>query len=70
MVPSKMFFTKGVGVAKQQLMSFEMALRNAGIEKLNLVSVSRLVRMSLCLTHAMLLVSVDMLCGVRVVKRT
>lgn len=35
-----MFFTKGAGVAKQQLMSFEMALRSAGIEKFNLVSVS------------------------------
>jgi len=43
MVPSKMFFTKGVGVAKQQLMSFEMALRNAGIEKFNLVTVSSIL---------------------------
>lgn len=43
MVPSKMFFTKGVGVAKQQLMSFEMALRSAGIEKFNLVSVSSIL---------------------------
>jgi arginine decarboxylase len=43
MVPSKMFFTKGVGVAKQQLMSFEMALRDAGIEKFNLVSVSSIL---------------------------
>jgi len=43
MVPSKMFFTKGVGVAKEQLMSFEMALRNAGIEKFNLVSVSSIM---------------------------
>jgi arginine decarboxylase len=43
MIPSKMFFTKGVGVAKQQLMSFEMALRNAGIEKFNLVSVSSIL---------------------------
>lgn len=40
MVPTKIFFTKGVGVAKQQLMSFEMALRDAGIEKFNLVTVS------------------------------
>jgi len=40
MVPTKMFFTKGVGVAKQQLMSLEMAFRNAGIEKFNLVTVS------------------------------
>jgi len=43
MVPSKMFFTKGVGVAKQQLMSFELALRNAGIEKFNLVTVSSIL---------------------------
>jgi len=38
-----MFFTKGVGVAKQQLMSFEMALRDAGIEKFNLVAVSSIL---------------------------
>ena len=43
MVPSKIFFTKGVGVARQQLMSFEMALRNAGIEKFNLVFVSSIL---------------------------
>lgn len=43
MIPAKMFFTKGVGVAKQQLMSFEMALRNAGIEKFNLVTVSSIL---------------------------
>ena len=40
MVPSKMFFTKGVGVAKEKLMSLEMAFRDAGIEKFNLVTVS------------------------------
>lgn len=39
-VPTKMFFTKGVGVHKDQLTSFELALRKAGIEKVNLVSVS------------------------------
>jgi arginine decarboxylase len=39
-VPSKMFFTKGVGVHKDKLASFEMALRMAGIEKCNLVCVS------------------------------
>jgi len=39
-VPEKMFFTKGVGVHKDRLASFEMALRKAGIEKCNLVSVS------------------------------
>lgn len=43
MVPTKMFFTKGVGIASQQLMSFEMALRNAGIEKFNLVTVSSIL---------------------------
>ncbi|MFA6306650.1 MAG: arginine decarboxylase, pyruvoyl-dependent [Patescibacteria group bacterium] len=38
--PKKMFFTKGVGVHKDKLASFERALRNAGIEKCNLVTVS------------------------------
>jgi len=40
MVPKRMFFTKGVGVHKDKLASFEMALRKAGIEKFNLVYVS------------------------------
>ena len=40
MTPSKMFFTKGVGVHKDRLASFEAALRDAGIEKCNLVYVS------------------------------
>jgi arginine decarboxylase len=39
-VPKKMFFTKGVGRHKEQLQSFEMALRDAGIAEYNLVSVS------------------------------
>ncbi len=39
-VPSKIFFTKGVGKHKDYLSSFELALRNAGIEICNLVSVS------------------------------
>jgi len=39
-VPSKMFFTKGVGRHKEYLQSFEMALRDAGIAEFNLVSVS------------------------------
>ncbi len=38
--PGKIFFTKGVGRNKGYLNSFESALRNAGIEKCNLVSVS------------------------------
>ncbi|HHQ45167.1 MAG TPA: arginine decarboxylase, pyruvoyl-dependent [Candidatus Altiarchaeales archaeon] len=40
MIPTKCFFTKGVGVHKDKLASFELALRKAGIEKCNLVSVS------------------------------
>lgn len=40
MVPKKVFFTKGAGVHKEKLASFELALREAGIEKFNLVSVS------------------------------
>jgi arginine decarboxylase len=40
MVPTKIFFTKGVGVNKDKLSSFELALRSAGIEKCNLVYVS------------------------------
>ncbi len=39
-VPTKVFFTKGVGRHKEYLQSFELALRSAGIEKCNLVSVS------------------------------
>jgi len=39
-VPSKLFFTKGVGIHKDRLASFELALRKAGIEKCNLVYVS------------------------------
>jgi arginine decarboxylase len=38
--PTKIFFTKGVGKHKDYLQSFELALRMAGIEKCNLVSVS------------------------------
>jgi len=40
MVPKKIFFTKGLGVHKDRLASFELALRDAGIEKCNLVMVS------------------------------
>jgi len=38
--PTKIFFTKGVGRHKDYLQSFELALRDAGIEKCNLVTVS------------------------------
>lgn len=40
MIPSKVFFTKGVGVHKEYLASFELALRDAGIAPFNLVIVS------------------------------
>lgn len=40
MIPQKVFFTKGVGIHKDKLASFELALRSAGIEKCNLVYVS------------------------------
>ena len=38
--PTKMFFSKGVGRHKDYLQSFELALRDAGIEKCNIVNVS------------------------------
>ena len=40
MTPTKIFFTKGVGVNKDKLAAFEAALRDAGIERCNLVCVS------------------------------
>jgi arginine decarboxylase len=40
LVPREVFFTKGVGKHKNRLQSFELALRDAGIEKFNLVRVS------------------------------
>ncbi len=39
-VPKKIFFTKGSGVHKERLTSFEMALRDARIAAFNLVRVS------------------------------
>ncbi|MFP4083405.1 MAG: pyruvoyl-dependent arginine decarboxylase [Desulfonatronovibrio sp.] len=39
-VPSRAFFTRGIGRHKNKLQSFELALRDAGIEKQNLVYVS------------------------------
>lgn len=39
-IPTKIFFTKGVGKHKYYLNSFEAALRAAGIERCNLVNVS------------------------------
>jgi len=40
LVPSRMFFTRGVGKHRHNLQSFEVALRDAGIAPLNLVKVS------------------------------
>ncbi len=39
-IPKIMFFTKGKGIHKDYLTSFELALRDASISDLNLVSVS------------------------------
>lgn len=39
-VPSRMFFTRGVGKHRNNLQSFEVALRDAGIAQCNLVRVS------------------------------
>lgn len=43
LVPKRVFFTKGVGVHKEYLSSFELALRDAGIAHFNLVSVSSIL---------------------------
>ncbi|WP_456369325.1 pyruvoyl-dependent arginine decarboxylase [Geoglobus sp.] len=40
LVPKKVFFTSGVGRHEDALVSFELALRDAGIERFNLVTVS------------------------------
>ncbi len=42
-IPTKVFLTKGVGRHKDRLQSFELALRNAGIQHCNLVSVSSII---------------------------
>lgn len=42
-VPKKVFFTKGVGKSREQLTSFELALRDAGIAPFNLVTVSSIM---------------------------
>ena len=43
LAPRMMFLTKGVGTHKEELHSFELALRDAGIEKCNLVQVSSIL---------------------------
>ena len=43
MIPKYFFLTKGVGKHKEQLQSFELALRSAGIHHCNIVNVSSIV---------------------------
>ena len=43
LVPKNVFFVKGIGYHKSKLGAFEQALRNAGIEKFNLVNVSSIL---------------------------
>jgi arginine decarboxylase len=42
-IPTKVFLTRGVGKHKEQLNSFELALRDASIAQFNLVSVSSIL---------------------------
>jgi arginine decarboxylase len=43
MIPKYFFLTKGVGKHREQLQSFELALRDAKIQHLNLVNVSSII---------------------------
>lgn len=43
LVPKRMFFTRGVGYHRKKLQSFELALRDAGIERFNIVTVSSIL---------------------------
>jgi len=43
LVPKRVFLTKGAGTHKAELRSFELALRDANIEKCNLVKVSSIL---------------------------
>ena len=43
MVPTKFFITKGTGIHKNRLQSFEVALEDAGISQFNLVDVSSIL---------------------------
>lgn len=43
MIPKYVFLTKGVGKHKNELQSFELALRNAGIQAFNIVTVSSIL---------------------------
>jgi len=43
MIPKYFFLTKGVGKHREQLQSFELALRSAGIQHCNIVNVSSII---------------------------
>lgn len=43
MIPRHLFLTKGVGIHRENLQSFELALRDAGIQHCNVVNVSSIV---------------------------
>ncbi|WP_456468675.1 pyruvoyl-dependent arginine decarboxylase [Archaeoglobus sp.] len=43
LLPKEVFFVSGIGRHEDRLMSFELALRNAGIERFNLVPVSSIL---------------------------
>lgn len=43
MIPKYFFLTKGVGKHKERLQSFELALKDAGIQQCNIVEVSSIV---------------------------
>ena len=43
LIPKQVFFTKGVGIHRNRLQSFEIALRKAGIQAFNLVRVSSIM---------------------------
>jgi arginine decarboxylase len=42
-IPHKFFLTRGIGVQREKLTSFEMVLRDAGIAHFNLVAVSSII---------------------------
>src|SRR4030043_1388223 len=43
LIPKRIFFTKGVGHHRNKLQSFELALRNASVERCNIVTVSSIL---------------------------
>ncbi len=43
LVPRKVFITRGVGVHKEQLTSRELAMTDAGVEKMNMIKASSII---------------------------